>query len=70
MNTKSNQLTGYGLMTLGLFCFAINGPVAKLALLNGLSSSELSALRIEGAFLLLLIVSLFVGRSGLKVKKK
>ena len=57
-------------MTLGLFCFAINGPVAKLALLNGLSSSELSALRIEGAFLLLLIVSLFVGRSGFKVKKK
>ncbi|MEY3495797.1 MAG: EamA family transporter [Candidatus Nanopelagicales bacterium] len=69
MNTKSNQLTGYGLMTLGLFCFAINGPVAKLALLNGLSSSELSALRIEGAFLLLLIVSLFIGRKGLRVKK-
>ena len=56
-------------MTLGLFCFAINGPVAKLALLNGLSSSELSALRIEGAFLLLLIVSLFIGRKGLRVKK-
>ncbi|MFM1825970.1 MAG: hypothetical protein RLZZ37_605 [Actinomycetota bacterium] len=69
MNTKSNQLTGYGLMTLGLFCFAINGPVAKLALLNGLSSSELSALRIEGAFLLLLIISLFIGRKGLRVKK-
>jgi drug/metabolite transporter (DMT)-like permease len=56
-------------MTLGLFCFAINGPVAKLALLNGLSSSELSALRIEGAFLLLLIISLFIGRKGLRVKK-
>ena len=57
-------------MTLGLFCFAINGPVAKFALINGLSSSQLSALRIEGAFLILLIASLFVARKELKVTKK
>ena len=57
-------------MTLGVLCFAINGPVAKLALLNGLSSSELSALRIEGAFLLLFLATLFIRRTDLKVKKK
>jgi len=42
-------------MTLGLFFFAVNGPVAKLALINGLESAELSAFRIEGAFFFLLV---------------
>lgn len=66
---KSNAFAGYGLMTLGLFCFGVNGPVAKLALLNGLSSSQLSAMRIEGAFILLLLIALIKARPDLKVKK-
>jgi len=57
-------------MTLGLFFFALNGPVAKLALINGLQSAELSAFRIEGAFFFLLIASLLFARKKLKVTKK
>ena len=56
-------------MTLGLFFFAVNGPVAKLALINGMESAALSAFRIEGAFLCLLIVALFVSRKQLRFKK-
>lgn len=56
-------------MTLGLFFFAVNGPVAKLALLSGLESAALSAFRIEGAFICLLIVALFASRKQLKFKK-
>jgi drug/metabolite transporter (DMT)-like permease len=56
-------------MTVGLFFFAVNGPVAKLALLNGLESAQLSAFRIEGAFFCLLIATLFVSRKQLKVKR-
>ena len=68
--TKSNQLLGYSFMTIGLFFFAVNGPVAKLALINGLQSAELSAFRIEGAFFFLLIASLLFARKKLKVTKK
>jgi drug/metabolite transporter (DMT)-like permease len=56
-------------MTVGLFFFAVNGPVAKLALINGLESAQLSAFRIEGAFFCLLIAALFVSRKKLKVKR-
>jgi drug/metabolite transporter (DMT)-like permease len=68
--TKSNQLLGYSFMTIGLFFFAVNGPVAKLALINGLQSAELSAFRIEGAFFFLLVTSLLFARKKLKVTKK
>jgi drug/metabolite transporter (DMT)-like permease len=57
-------------MSTGLFFFAVNGPVAKLALINGLQSAELSAFRIEGAFFFLLIASLLFARKKLKVTKK
>ena len=67
---RSKGLIGYSLMSLGLFFFAVNGPVAKLALINGLDSAELSAFRIEGAFFFLLIVSLLFARKNLKVTKK
>jgi drug/metabolite transporter (DMT)-like permease len=67
---KSKALIGYSFMSLGLFFFAVNGPVAKLALINGLESAELSAFRIEGAFFFLLIVSLLFARKKLKVTKK
>jgi drug/metabolite transporter (DMT)-like permease len=56
-------------MTVGLFFFAVNGPVAKLALINGLESAQLSAFRIEGAFFCLLIAALFVSRKQLRVKR-
>ncbi|MFM1986093.1 MAG: hypothetical protein RIS18_310 [Actinomycetota bacterium] len=69
MARKSKQLLGYSIMTLGLFFFAVNGPVAKLALVNGLQSTELSAFRIQGAFLCLLVVAIFVSRNQLKFKK-
>jgi hypothetical protein len=55
-------------MSAGLFFFAVNGPVAKLGLVNGLQSAELSAFRIEGAFICLLIMSLFFSRKQLKFK--
>jgi hypothetical protein len=55
MALKSRAVVGYSYMTLGLFFFAVNGPVAKLALINGLQSAQLSAFRIEGAFFFLLI---------------
>jgi drug/metabolite transporter (DMT)-like permease len=67
---RSKGLIGYSIMSLGLFFFAVNGPVAKLALINGLDSAELSAFRIEGAFFFLLIVSLLFARKNLKVTKK
>ncbi len=69
MATKSNQLLGYTFMSAGLFFFAVNGPVAKLGLVNGLQSAELSAFRIEGAFICLLIMSLFFSRKQLKFKR-
>ena len=59
---RSKGLIGYSFMTLGLFFFAVNGPVAKLALINGLESAELSAFRIEGAFFFLLVTSLLFAR--------
>jgi drug/metabolite transporter (DMT)-like permease len=67
---RSKSLIGYSFMSLGLFFFAVNGPVAKLALINGLESAELSAFRIEGAFFFLLIVSLLFARKKLKITKK
>jgi len=69
MARSSRALIGYSYMTVGLFFFAVNGPVAKLALLNGLESAQLSAFRIEGAFFCLLIATLFVSRKQLKVKR-
>lgn len=56
-------------MSLGLFFFAVNGPVAKLALINGLQSAELSTFRIQGAFLFLIVAALIFSRDQLKVKK-
>lgn len=66
---KSRGLIGYSFMSLGLFFFAVNGPVAKLALINGLQSAELSAFRIQGAFLFLIVAALIFSRDQLKVKK-
>jgi drug/metabolite transporter (DMT)-like permease len=69
MAKSSRALIGYTYMTVGLFFFAVNGPVAKLALINGLESAQLSAFRIEGAFICLLLAALFVSRKELKVKR-
>ena len=69
MARKSRPLLGYAYMTVGLFFFAVNGPVAKLALINGLESAQLSAFRIEGAFICLLVAALFFSRKQLKFKK-
>ena len=69
MAKSSRALIGYIYMTVGLFFFAVNGPVAKLALINGLESAQLSAFRIEGAFICLLLAALFVSRKELKVKR-
>ena len=69
MAKSSRALIGYIYMTVGLFFFAVNGPVAKLALINGLESAQLSAFRIEGAFICLLLAALFVARKELKVKR-
>lgn len=69
MGKSSRALIGYAYMTVGLFFFAVNGPVAKLALINGLESAQLSAFRIEGAFFCLLIAALFIARKQLRVKK-
>lgn len=69
MAKSSRGLIGYSYMTVGLFFFAVNGPVAKLALISGLESAQLSAFRIEGAFFCLLIAALFVSRQQLKFKK-
>ena len=69
MTRSSRSLIGYTYMSVGLFFFAVNGPVAKLALISGLESAQLSAFRIEGAFICLLIAALFVSRKQLKFKK-
>jgi len=69
MARTSRPLLGYAYMTVGLFFFAVNGPVAKLALINGLESAQLSAFRIEGAFICLLVAALFFSRKQLKFKK-
>jgi len=69
MPKSSRSLIGYIYMTVGLFFFAVNGPVAKLALINGLESAQLSAFRIEGAFICLLLAALFVSRKELRVKR-
>ncbi len=69
MARSSRSLIGYTYMSVGLFFFAVNGPVAKLALISGLESAQLSAFRIEGAFICLLIAALFVSRKQLKFKK-
>lgn len=66
---KSRGFIGYSFMSLGLFFFAVNGPVAKLALINGLQSAELSTFRIQGAFLFLIVAALIFSRDQLKVKK-
>lgn len=66
---RSRGFIGYIFMSLGLFFFAVNGPVAKLALINGLQSAELSAFRIQGAFIFLFFAALLVARDQLKFKK-
>ena len=69
MTKSPRAIIGYTYMSVGLFFFAVNGPVAKLALISGLESAQLSAFRIEGAFICLLIAALFVSRKQLKFKK-
>lgn len=69
MAKSSKALIGYTYMTVGLFFFAVNGPVAKLALINGLESAQLSAFRIEGAFVFLFMAALLISRKQLRIKR-
>lgn len=54
----------------GACFFALNGSVAKQALLNGISPLNLATLRITGASLILLVIALMIVPQDLKLRPK
>ena len=65
-----HPLLGYLLLILGVSLFAFNASVAKLVMQAALGAPELTAIRITGAFLVLLPVAFFRARPYLKVSRK
>lgn len=65
-----HPLWGYFLLIVGVSLFAFNASIAKLALQEHLRAVELSAIRITGAFLILLLIAIFKARPHLKLTKK
>ncbi|MGA0883879.1 MAG: EamA family transporter, partial [Candidatus Nanopelagicales bacterium] len=63
-------LLGYLLLILGVSLFAFNASVAKLVMQAALGAPELTAIRITGAFLVLLPIAFFRARPYLKVSRK
>ncbi len=54
--------TGYALVLLAVACFVLNAGVARVVLTNGVSATELSAIRAVGTATVLLLVVLLTGR--------
>jgi drug/metabolite transporter (DMT)-like permease len=65
-----HPLLGYLLLILGVSLFAFNASVAKLVMQAALGAPELTAIRITGAFLVLLPIAYFRARPYLKVSRK
>jgi drug/metabolite transporter (DMT)-like permease len=65
-----HPLLGYLLLILGVSLFAFNASVAKLVMQAALGAPELTAIRITGAFLVLLPIAYFRARHYLKVSRK
>ena len=65
-----HPLLGYLLLILGVSLFAFNASVAKLVMQDALGAPELTAIRITGAFLVLLPIAYFRARPYLKVSRK
>jgi drug/metabolite transporter (DMT)-like permease len=61
---------GYLLLIIGVSLFAFNASVAKLVMQAALGAPELTAIRITGAFLVLLPIAYFRARPYLKVTRK
>jgi drug/metabolite transporter (DMT)-like permease len=58
---------GYALVLAAAALFAVNGSVSKFALTGGLEPERLTALRVTGAFLVLLLITLLRDRASLRV---
>jgi len=65
-----HPLLGYLLLLIGVSLFAFNASVAKLVMQAALGAPELTAIRITGAFLVLLPIAYFRARPYLKVSRK
>ncbi|MGA0986340.1 MAG: EamA family transporter [Candidatus Nanopelagicales bacterium] len=65
-----HPLLGYLLLILGVSLFAFNASVAKLVMQAALGAPELTAIRITGAFLVLLPIAFFRARPYLKVSRQ
>ena len=65
-----HPLWGYFLLIVGVSLFAFNGSIAKLTMQDHLGAVELSAIRITGAFLVLLPIAWFRARPYLKLTRK
>jgi drug/metabolite transporter (DMT)-like permease len=68
--TNVHPLWGYFLLIVGVSLFAFNASVAKLTLQEHMTAVELSAIRVTGAFLVLLPIALIKARPYLKLTKK
>lgn len=69
-STLRLRAPGYLLALAGACFFALNGSVAKQALLNGVSPIDLATLRISGASLILLLIALLVVPKDLKLRPR
>lgn len=65
-----HPLWGYFLLLVGISLFAFNASVAKITLKDHLAAPELSAIRITGAFLVLLPIAYLKAKPYLKLTKK
>lgn len=68
--TTVHPLWGYFLLIVGVSLFAFNGSIAKLTMQDYLGAVELSAIRITGAFLVLLPIAFIKARPYLRLTKK
>jgi drug/metabolite transporter (DMT)-like permease len=62
-----NPRTGYVLVLVAAAMFGLNGSVSKVVLDTGIAPTQLTAIRVTGAFLGLLVLTLLAGPSRLRV---
>lgn len=60
---------GVALVVLGASLFIVNSGVSRIALYSGISSFELTSLRVTGTFVTLLLIAALVQRSALRLPR-
>ena len=66
-NTRVRPGLGYGMIIGAAALFAVNGSVSKFALTGGLEPERLTALRVTGAFVVLVLITAVRSPASLRV---